>query len=136
MLTSMEGTVQPQCLFDRASRQANSSSKPLTKRPAYIRKHLQIVQVNAINPFPIPLVYNAALLNIHCCMRGALFLFCHVVSAICVIFYHFKLNNTDTIRQFWSSQLQLILLTPDTIGLCLLLKCDCHFSQDAAYVVP
>ena len=40
--------------FDRAFRQANPAIiKQSTKRPAYTCKNLQIVQVNAINPFPV-----------------------------------------------------------------------------------
>jgi hypothetical protein len=33
-------------------------------------------------------------------LQGASFVFRRVVSAICVIFYHVELKNTNTIRQF------------------------------------
>ena len=49
-------------------------------------KNLQIVQVNAINLYLIPLIYNAASLGIDYCLRSASFVCRCMVDVICVIF--------------------------------------------------
>jgi hypothetical protein len=112
-------------------KQTPLSSKPLTKRPAYASKNLQIVQVNAINPFPIPSIYNAASLGIDCCLRSMSFVFRREVGVICIIFigsgliFWLFLVSTTAIDTFH---------TVDAIGLCLLFERDCYFSRTAAYV--
>ncbi len=111
-------------LIKPLDKQTPLSSKPSTKRPAYARKNLQIVQVNAINPFPIPSINNAASLGINCCLWSASFVFRRVVDAICVIF----IRSGLIFRLFLVFITAIdILHTADTIGLCLLLECDCHF---------
>jgi hypothetical protein len=98
------------------------SSKPSTKRPAYACKNLQKVQVNAINPSPIPSIYNAASLGIDCCLRSVSFIFCHVVDVISVIF----IGSGLIFRLFWVlTAVMDIFHTVDTIGLCLLFERDC-----------
>ena len=51
-------------------------------------------------PISYSWIYNAASLGIDCCLWGMSFVFHCVVSAICVIFYHFGLDNMNTIRRF------------------------------------
>jgi hypothetical protein len=112
-------------------KQTPLSSKPSTKRPAYACKNLQIVQVNAINPFPIPSIYNAASLGIDCCLRSTSFVFCRVVDVICVIF----IGSGSIFKLFLVFTTVIdIFHTVDTIGLCLLFKHDCYISRTVAYV--
>ena len=129
---SMEGTCQPNCfLIKPLDKQTLLSSKPSTKRPAYAHKNLQIVQVNAINPFLIPSIYNAASLGIDCCLRSASFVCRRMVDVISVIFielgsiFRFMLAFINVMDTFH---------TVDTISLCLPFERDCYLSQTAAYV--
>jgi hypothetical protein len=107
------------------------SLKPSTKRPAYARKILQIVQVNAIILYPIPLIYNTASLGIDCCLRSASFVFRRMMDVICVIFielgsiFQFLLAFTNVMDTFH---------TVNTRGLCLPFERNFYLSQTAAYV--
>ena len=118
-------------LIEPLDKQTPLSLKPSTKRPVYARKNLQIVQVNALNPFPIPSMYNAASLGIDCCLRSASFVFRRVVDVICVFFI-----GSGLIFQLFLVFATVIdtFQTVDTISLCLLFERDCYFSRTAAYV--
>ena len=96
---SLEGACQPQCFWlSPLNKQTPLSSKPSTKRPVYARTNLQKIQVNAINPFPISLIYNAASLGIDCCLQSASFVFRRVMDVIWAIFIIPGL----IFRLFWS----------------------------------
>ena len=108
-------------LIKPLDKQTLLSSTPSTKRPVYACKNLQIVQVNAINPFPIPLIYNAASLGIDCCLRIALHGWRDMHYFYRIGFLVFT-NVIDTFH------------TVDTIGLCLPFKRDCYLFWIMAYV--
>jgi hypothetical protein len=129
---SLEGTSQPQCFLIEPSRQANSVIiKTINQKTSVLTKNLQIVQVNAINLYPIPLIYNAASLGINCGLRSGSFVFRRMVDMICVIFiglgliFQFLLVLTNVMDTFH---------IVDTNGLCLPFERDCYLSRTAAYV--